>query len=359
MTRLRYFFCGAALLLTLSAGAQIVLPRTKMTLREAEKLVPRLMSQPVPSLGDMSTEVLDTLETQTPGVSILLMADNTWHFWRDPAVAVKGEAFKEAWNTEYASSYNVPLAALPDRINIWVCDRNNQYRCPNRTRVYSPFGTRHHRRHQGVDLPLPKGTPVYAAFSGKVRLSKYYRGYGNLVIIRHENGLETYYAHLSERKVESGQWVEAGTVVGLGGSTGRSSGSHLHFETRFKGYAFDPQWLIDFETGTLRHRLFVLKKSHLDENSRYVPESEEEEVAIYLADTREKAVADSLAAVRKAAEEKAAREAAAARYHTIRSGDTLSSLARRYGTSISAICKLNPGLTPKTTLRLGRKIRVK
>ena len=166
-------------------------------------------------------------------------------------------------------------------------------------------------------------------------------------------------AHLSERKVESGDWVEAGQVIATGGSTGRSSGPHLHFETRFRGYAFDPQWLIDFESGTLRHRLFVLKREYLSESSRYVPEDEQEEVAIYLADTREKAIADSLAAVRKAAEEKAAREAAMARYHTIRSGDTLGRIARANGTSVAAICRLNPGLTPTTTLRLGRKIRVK
>lgn len=355
----RFVTILAGILLPLSIYAQALQPRTKITLKEAEKLVPRLMRQPVPSLESLSTQVLDTIETQTPGVCILLLADNTWRFWRDPSEAVKNEVFREAWNNEYASAYNVPFSSLPDRINIWVCDQNNQYKCPNKTRVYSPFGTRHHRRHQGVDLPLQKGTPVYAAFSGKVRLSKYYRGYGNLVIIRHENGLETYYAHLSERKVSAGDWVDAGQVIGLGGSTGRSSGAHLHFETRYRGYAFDPQWLIDFESGTLRHRLFVLKKSHLSEYSRYVPETDDEEVAIYLADTREKAVADSLAAVKKAAEEKAAREAAAARYHTIRSGDTLSGIARRNGTSISAICKLNPGLTPKSTLRLGRKIRVK
>ena len=206
---------------------------------------------------------------------------------------------------------------------------------------------------------MKKGDPVGAAFAGRVRFSKYSSGYGNLVVIRHENGLETYYGHLSERKVEAGDWVEAGQVIGLGGSTGRSTGPHLHFETRYQGYAFDPEWLIDFETGVLRHRLFVLKKRYLDANSKYVPESEEEEYEINIGDQRDQQVADSLAAVQKAAQEKAAREAAAAQYYTIRSGDNLGKIARRYGTTVNAICRLNPGLTAKTTLRIGRRIRVK
>ncbi len=89
-------------------------------------------------------------------------------------------------------------------------------------------------------------------------------GYGNLIIVRHDNGLETYYGHLSERLVQSGEWVEAGQIIGLGGSTGRSTGPHLHFETRYYGQAFDPERLIDFESGILRRQTFLLKKSFFD-----------------------------------------------------------------------------------------------
>ena len=103
----------------------------------------------------------------------------------------------------------------------------------------------------------------------------------------------------------------------------------------------------------------MLKKKYLSADSRYVPESIEEELTIYLADTREKAIADSIAAVKKAAAEKAAKEAAAAKYVTVKSGDTLSLIAKRNGTTVSAICKLNPGLTTRTVLKIGRKIRVK
>ena len=96
------------------------------------------------------------------------------------------------------------------------------------------------RRHQGVDLPLKTGAPIYATFTGKVRVSKYWGAYGNIVIIRHENGIETFYAHLSERLVEQDQWVNAGEVIGYGGSTGRSTGPHLHFEVLINGTAVDP-----------------------------------------------------------------------------------------------------------------------
>ena len=106
--------------------------------------------------------------------------------------------------------------------------------CPYVGKVYSKFGYRRGRRHQGTDIPLKSGTPVAAAFDGRVRMSSYVSGYGNLVILRHENGLETFYGHLSKRQVSVGDWVRAGDIVGLGGSTGRSSGPHLHFETRYK-----------------------------------------------------------------------------------------------------------------------------
>lgn len=354
---LRHLFISALLVL-FGAGPAFSQHDTAIrTKKQAELLIPRPHLQPVKSMDVCEREVLDTIETQSPGVMIVLYADKTWKYYRDPEEILRSEHFKKNWSRDYPNPYHLPLEALQDKISIWVVDSLNEYKCPNKTKVYSPFGYRHRRRHQGVDLPLRKGDDVYAAFSGKVRMSKYYKAYGNIVIIRHENGLETFYAHLSKRLVEPDQWVEAGQVIGLGGSTGRSTGPHLHFETRYKGYAFDPQWLIDFESGTLRHRLFVLKKKYLSADSRYVPESDTEEEDIALGDARDYAVADSLAAVKKAEAEKAA--AAAAKYHKIRSGDTLYDLARKYGTSVSAICKLNKGLTAKSTLKVGKTIRVK
>ena len=352
--------CAGAFALVLAMGPLCAQNDSVVkTKKDAEILIPRIHRQPVQSLDLNGQQVMDTISTQTPGVKILLLTDNTWKYYRDPAEALKSEAFTRNWSTNTINPYNTSLSDVPDDIRIWVADTLSEYHCPRQTKVYSAFGIRHRRRHQGVDLPLKTGDPVGAAFAGRVRVSNYTRGYGNLVVIRHENGLETYYGHLSKREVEPGDWVEAGQIIGLGGSTGRSTGPHLHFETRYEGYAFDPEWLIDFETGVLRHRLFVLKKRYLDANSKYVPESEDEEYEINVGDERDRAVADSIEAVRQAEREKAAREAAAAQYYKIRSGDTLGKIARRYGTTVNAICRLNPGLTARTTLRVGRSIRVK
>ena len=275
----------------------------------------------------------------------------TWKYYKDPSYASDSKIFSDNWEHEYPDPFRASLETLPDEIALWIVDSLSGYRCPNQTDVYSKFGYRHKRRHQGVDLPLQTGTPVYAAFGGKVRMAKYYKAYGNLVVIRHENGLETFYAHLSKIIVSEDQWVDAGSIIGLGGSTGRSTGPHLHFETRYKGYAFDPEWLIDFHSGDLRHRLFVLKKRYLSASSNYVPEDEQEEIDIIEGDTKEK----EEAAKKAEAERKAA---ASAQYHTIRQGDTLGAIARKYHTSVRKLCQLN-GISERTTLRLGKKLRVK
>ena len=169
--------------------------------------------------------------------------------------------------------------------------------------VISPYGSRSGRMHTGTDYKQNSGDPIYAAWDGVVRMAKSgYYGYGGIVVIRHENGLETFYAHLSKIIVSEDQWVDAGSIIGLGGSTGRSTGPHLHFETRYKGYAFDPEWLIDFHSGVLRHRLFVLKKKYLNASSNYVPEDEQEEIDIIEGDTQDKEEAAKKAeAERKAA----------------------------------------------------------
>ena len=333
---------------TLPARAQDTTIKTR---RQAELLIPRPAMQPVKSMDPNHADALDTLDTANPHIKILLFSDYTWKYFKDSTYALDKEVFHEYWNNEQPDPYHVSQNEFPDEIALWVVDTLGDYRCPNQTEVYSKFGYRHRRRHQGVDLPLKTGTPVYAAFDGRVRMSRYYKGYGNLVVLRHENGLETFYAHLSKRMVEPGDWINAGAIIGLGGSTGRSTGPHLHFETRYKGYAFDPQWLIDFPSGTLRHRLFVLKKKYLNAGSKYVPESDQEEIDIIEGDTKDREEA--------AAKEEAARKAAAAaQYYSIRSGDTLGTIARRYHTSVRSLCRLN-GISEGTTLRIGRRIRVK
>lgn len=124
----------------------------------------------------------------------------------------------------------------------------------------SYFGWRDKRMHKGIDIDLNKGQPVVAAFDGKIRIAKRNNGgFGNLVIIMHANGLETVYAHLSKIKVKQGQVVLSGQVIGLGGNTGRSHGSHLHFETRYKGYALNPLLFISYNENKLYHYSVTMK----------------------------------------------------------------------------------------------------
>ena len=289
---------------------------------------------------------VDTLDIQDGRLLLVLKDDHTWYYIKNFKMMESDSTFVKDWVPNTTSPYTAPLESLPLRNSIALVDSASRFVVPYQTKVFSRFGMRRGRRHQGVDLPLKTGTPVVAAFDGRVRASTYSKGYGNLVIIRHENGLETFYGHLSKREVEVGDWVRAGDEIGLGGSTGRSTGPHLHFETRYQGYAFDPEWIADYEKGELRKNVFVLRRSYLDAHSRYTPESIDEEDEIY---------ADEERIVEE--EKRIAAERAAMRYHTVKNGESLSVIARKEGKSLNAIIKLNPGINPDK-LSIGQKIRV-
>jgi len=323
--------------------------------READSLRHAFGRQQVQPATQRASKYADTLDTGSPAVKVVLYDNGTYRFVKDPSVVADESVFSENWDTRSVNPYREQPDNLPDRFSIWIVDSLDSYACPNKTTPRSLFGYRHGRRHQGIDLPYPTGTPVPAAFDGKVRISDYVGGYGNLVVIRHANGLETFYGHLSKRNVESGDWVSAGDIIGLGGSTGRSTGPHLHFETRYKGAAFDPSWLIDFESGTLRHRLLKVRSWYFNPNQRYVQNVDDED-EIFRTDEEDRIAAEEQA--KKEAAARAAAEAAAMRYHTIRSGDTLSGIARKYHTTVKALCRLN-GMTEKTVLRVGKRIRVR
>ena len=304
-------------------------------------LLPRPAFEPVKSLNRFPDEPIDTLDTAHECIKVLLYANNTWQYYKTPEYQHTADAFDEAWSHTAANPYGIELSDMPAQWSIWCVDSLDQYHCPYQGDVYyrGKFGMRRGRRHQGVDIPLKTGEPIYATFTGKVRMSKYWGAYGNVVIIRHENGIETFYAHLSQRLVEQDQWVNAGDVIGYGGSTGRSTGPHLHFETRYKGFAFDPQWLIDFKTGQLRQRLFVLKKKYFNIYSNYEQDFDDE-------------------AKNEEEDKKEDAEREAMRWYTIKSGDTLGGIAIRNNTTVKEICRLN-GITTKTVLKIGRKIRVR
>jgi len=187
--------------------------------------------------------------------------------------------------------------------------------------VTSPYGWRRYRMHKGTDIKVQVGDSIRAAWDGQVRIVGWDpRGYGYYVVIRHDNGLETIYGHLSRPISDEYERVKAGDVVGLGGNTGRSTGSHLHFEIRYLGEAMNPANFIDFATGELRNK---------------------EEYVIGI-----KAMKQARA------------EQAAMKYHKVRSGDTLSGIARKYGTTVKKLCQLNK-IKETKVLQIGQKIRVR
>ena len=304
----------------------------------------RLQRTRIDSAADLNgVAAIDTLASGDEAVQVVLYTNNTWRYVRNRDAVKDPTIFEKYWDTKTLFPYKeVSYNDLPNSVIIDLVDSMNSFHYPYRGKLHpnGRYGPRRGRQHQGVDLPLKTGEPIYAAFSGRVRISEYNRGgYGNLVIIRHDNGLETYYGHLSERYVEPDQWVEAGHVIGLGGSTGRSTGPHLHFETRYYGQSFDPERLIDFEQGYLCRDMFLLKKSFFSIYSK-AGQDFDDEIANEEQDKKEAA------------------ERAAMKYHKIRSGDTLGAIARKYGTTVNNICRLN-GIKSTTVLRIGRTLRVR
>ncbi len=307
------------------------------TLKQDSVVVNRRVS-PVRTLGVVS--VIDTLPTPSEQISIVLFNDNTWRYVLAEGFRNDTTVFDDHWNTTATHAYtDVDLNSFPDATPIQLVDSLRSYHYPYIGRITSRYGPRRGRSHQGIDMSLKVGDPVYAVFDGKVRLSKVAGNYGNLVIIRHNNGLETYYAHLSERSVQPGEWVVAGQQIGLGGNTGRSTGPHLHFEVRYRGQSFDPERIIDFKTGELRREELLLKRRHFSIYAKFEQDFDEE-VEIEKIEEAE----------RKAAQ--------AIQYHTVRSGDTLGALARKYGTTVSRICQLN-NIKSTSILRIGQRLRVR
>lgn len=304
-------------------------------------------NQPVASINKSDVSAVDTLDTADEFVKILLYGDRTWRYIKVGGDKQKPEVFNTHWETTSVNPYQKPVEKLPDAWSIWLVDSLSQFHCPYKGSIWpgGKYGPRKNRRHQGVDLPLTVGTPIYATFPGKVRVSRYSEsGYGHYVVIRHENGLETFYAHLSEKNVAVGDWVNAGQVIGLGGSTGRSTGPHLHYEVRYQGFSFDPEWIIDFKKGTLRQRLFILKKKYFGVNHAD-PQNFEDEVPEEKKNEAAKPATTPTSS-------------SGAVYHVIVSGDTLYALAVRNNTSVASICRLN-NITENTVLQLGQKLRIK
>ena len=237
--------------------------------------------------------------------------------------------YKSSWSHVNITYSSVKLPAQKDTLRIVLKPSpESGFVSPIKGKVISGFGTARRPGHTGADVKLNSGDTVRCAFDGQVRLAKRFSGYGNLVLVRHNNGVETIYAHLSKICIKENQWLKAGDLIGLGGRTGRATTDHLHFETRLLGKAFNPEKLIDFGTGQLLCDTFYFQGSRA---ALQLADLRKNNKPVYAADSGEKIT------------------------YSIRRGDTLSSIARTFGTTIKNICMLN-NITTQKILKIGTKL---
>lgn len=241
------------------------------------------------------------------------------NFYED--TPIPSNSMYDNWDTEHISPYDDELSANDTSVMLTLVDVENlcDFVMPiSNPVITSNFGYREGRAHNGIDLDLQVWDPVVASFDGMVRIALKHPGYGRVVVIRHYNGLETLYAHLHRLKVEPGDIVEAGQVIGLGGSSGRSTGSHLHYELRFKGKPLNPKHIISFKENKLISDAVELKKQKY--NFAALPVGVE--------------------------------------YHTIQRGDFMFKIAQRYGITVKELCDLND-MRKSSVLRVGKNLRIK
>lgn len=251
------------------------------------------------------------------------------------------QLYKE-WNNKYAHR----ATELPDSFLI-----NLKHFCmPTTSKVItSNFGRRWGRMHKGIDVKVYIGDTIRAAFSGKVRIVKYEaKGYGNYVVIRHYNGLETIYGHMSKHLVKENQIVKAGEPIGLGGNTGRSTGSHLHFETRLCGVALNPALMFDFRNQDVTGDTYMFHRNTYENES------------VLANKARGKSADDDEAVAQESSSSKSRKQSSASssdiRYHKVKRGETLSSIAKKRGTTIDKLCKLNH-ISKRMRIRPGQILR--
>jgi len=273
------------------------------------------------SIVSEDTSELDLGEQHIVEMSEEVLVDSSW---------IKIAGYYAIWDTHNLNPYKMDGRQLKDTVDIKLYDlaSNRKYDMPlEKTPITSHFGYRGSRWHYGTDIDLNTGDTIVAAFDGVVRINKWDGGgYGNYIVVRHYNGLETLYGHMTKAIAEPGQYVKAGELIGLGGSTGRSSGPHLHYEVRYQGNPIDPENLYDFPDYLLKGENFQITSA--------------------LFNYYNKAKGSSATAGRRAA------------YHKIRRGDTLSGIAKKYGVTVSKLTKLNK-MSARSTLRVGKSLRIR
>ena len=254
------------------------------------------------------------------------------------------DIYTEGWESGRVNCY--ANAIVPETAEIDV----SKFCMPHPGYITSPYGYRRRfrRMHKGVDLKLNIGDTVRAAFDGRVRITNFERrGYGNYVVLRHTNDLETVYGHLSAFLVEPDQYVKAGDPIALGGNTGRSTGPHLHFETRYMGYAINPCAIFDFANQTTHTDVFTFSKRTYQQARNFSPSANSEYAKEYLKNNPNKSYRTPTGAT-----------ASKASTYRVRKGDSLSRIASRNGTTVNRLCRLN-GLTTSSKLKVGQRLRLR
>jgi Peptidase family M23/LysM domain len=293
---------------------------------------------------------LDTIETELG--KVVLYSNKSWAFLHvstfdgimNPRIhqlmLAQDPSFKHPWSNDVCFTSRNDMSKLKD--TLWLCvndDYDQNFSIPAPGIVTSRYGPRSARNHNGIDIDLETGDTVYAAWTGKVRYAKYNDGgFGNLVIIRHPNGLETLYAHLSKFLVYPDQDIVAGEPIALGGNTGHSFGSHLHFEIRFYDVPMNPEEIIDFSQKQLKNENLFVHKGLFRPGAKPSDYYEDHPAE----------VAQAPVAVRTPQ----------VRYYKVRPGDTLTEIAARNSITVSKLCQLN-GIKPTSVLQVGRSLRVK
>lgn len=272
----------------------------------------------------------------------------------------EGDIYEYGWNSNMVNCYSGLKVEDDVKINL------GKWHMPHPGYITSPYGYRAKfgRMHKGVDIKVNVGDDVRAAFSGRVRLTKYEAGgYGYYVVIRHHNGLETVYAHLSKILVEPDQDVKEGDLIALAGNTGHSTGPHLHFETRYMGYAINPAAIFDFANQVAHTDTYTFNKNTYTEARDFSPEANAAYAKEYLKKNPVKAAPATTTKSSTAKKQDKKKQTTSkkkeekSKYVQAKSGDSLSKIAARNHTTVTALCKLN-GLTTKSKIKTGQKIRI-
>ena len=247
------------------------------------------------------------------------------------------------WDNKYAHR----ATELPETYKIDL----RHFTMPTTSRVItSNFGSRWGRQHKGLDIKVYIGDTIRAAFSGKVRIVRDEAGgYGKYIVIRHNNGLETIYGHLSKQLVEENQEVRSGEVIGLGGNTGRSTGSHLHFETRLCGVALNPALMFDFRAQDVTGDYYAFNKETYDNESTNATRLRGKQDSSTYASTNS---SDDYATNKRTTSGLTDQIS----YHKVKKGETLERIAKKRGVTVEKICKLNH-ITKTMRLRPGQILR--